>query len=433
MKVGIIGAGESGVGAALLAKVNNYEVFLSDSGRIAPEYKTVLEDNNIPFEEEGHDIQRLSLVNLVVKSPGVPDHASVVTTLRSAGVKIISEIEFAFLHYKGKILAVTGSNGKTTTSGLIYHLLKTADYDVVIGGNYGISFAGILAQSHPSFAVLEVSSFQLDNIDKFKPHVAVLLNITPDHLDRYQYNIKHYAAAKYRIFENQDENDCLIYNAESELVCDGADKIGSHGPKLIPIRNESFQEGLISKEGAPFETTLGGKHNMFNAQCAIEAARCVGIKEEDIAKGLRTFINQPHRLEFVGEIDGVRFINDSKATNVDSVWYALDAMQSPVIWVAGGTDKGNDYAPLMPLVSEKVIGIICLGVDNRKLKEVFENKVEWFFETTKVSEVVIKAREIARKGDVVLLSPACASFDLFKNYMDRGDQFREAVRNFKDL
>lgn len=427
MKLGIIGAGESGVGAALLAKKYNYEVFLSDGGKIADDYKNILIKNNIPFEEEGHDIRRLSLVNMVVKSPGVPDHAEVVTVLRSKGVKIISEIEFGFLHYKGKVLAITGSNGKTTTSGLLYHLLQTAGLDVILGGNIGESFAGILAHRDPEYAVLEVSSFQLDDIDTFRPHVAILLNITPDHLDRYQYNFDLYANAKFRIFENQSADDFLIYNADSKLISEKVKMMGYGGPQLIPIFAKSYENGLLSKAGKLFDTTLSGKHNLFNARCAIEAVRCLGVDEEVIAIGLQSFVNQPHRLELVAELDGVRYINDSKATNVDSVWYALDAMEGPVIWVVGGIDKGNDYTPLMGLVADKVKAIICLGVDNAKLRQIFKDKVQCFFETTEVSEVVSIAREISKSGDIVLLSPACASFDLFRNYMDRGNQFKQAV------
>lgn len=432
MKLGIIGAGESGVGAALLAKKYNYEVFLSDGGKISDVYKSILIKNSIPFEEEGHDIRRLSLVNLVVKSPGVPDHAEVVTVLRSKGVKIISEIEFGFLHYKGKVLAITGSNGKTTTSGLLYHLLQTAGLDVILGGNIGESFAGILVHKDPEYAVLEVSSFQLDDIDTFRPHVAILLNITPDHLDRYQNNFDLYAYAKFRIFENQSADDFLIYNADSKLISEKVKRIGNGGPRLIPIFAKSYENGLFSKAGKLFDITLSGKHNLFNGRCAIEAARCLGVDEETIAVGLRSFVNQPHRLELVAELDGVRYINDSKATNVDSVWYALDAMDGPVVWVVGGIDKGNDYTPLMELVGDKVKAIICLGSDNTKLRQVFKDKVQCFYETTEVSEVVSIAREISKSGDVVLLSPACASFDLFKNYMDRGDQFKQAVRDMLD-
>lgn len=432
MKLGIIGGGESGVGAALLAKKSNYEVFLSDGGKIADVYKNILIKNSIPFEEEGHDFKRLSLVNLVVKSPGVPDHAEVVTVLRSKGVKIISEIEFGFLHYSGKVLAITGSNGKTTTSGLLYHLLQTAGLDVVLGGNYGESFAGIMAHRNPEYAVLEVSSFQLDDIDTFRPHIAILLNITQDHLDRYQYDFNLYANAKFRIFQNQSADDFLIYNADSKPISEKVKMIENGGPKLIPIFAKSYENGLLSKAGKLFDITLSGKHNLFNARCAIEAARCLGVDEDAIAIGLRSFVNQPHRLEFVAELDGVRYINDSKATNVDSVWYALDAMKGPVIWVVGGTDKGNDYTPLMDLVGEKVKAIICLGADNAKLRRIFKNKVQCFFETTEVSEVVSIAREISNSGDVVLLSPACASFDLFRNYMDRGDRFKQAVYDVLD-
>jgi UDP-N-acetylmuramoylalanine--D-glutamate ligase len=423
----VIGAGESGVGAALLAKKLGYHVFVSDYGKISDDDKNILNKYNIPFEEGGHNLESFGLVQLVIKSPGVPSHAPVLETLRKSRVKIISEIEFGFLHCEAKVLAITGSNGKTTASGLLYHILKSDGKDVAIGGNYGYSFCKLIFEGAPKYIVLEISSFQLDDIDTFRPNVAVILNITPDHLDRYEGKMEKYINAKFRIAENQKDSDFLILNVDNEAIADKIQAGFSSNARIIELNHSQYENGITSKDGDLLEFTLKGRHNLCNALCAVTAARCVGVSEGGIRKGLATFANLPHRLEWVRDIDGVSYINDSKATNVDSVWYALDAMTAPIVWIAGGTDKGNDYTELYPLVEKKVHSLICLGIDNQKLKKAFEGRIAQIFETTKVSEAVTMAREVAKDGDVVLLSPACASFDLFKNYMDRGDQFTKAV------
>jgi UDP-N-acetylmuramoylalanine--D-glutamate ligase len=432
MKVVIIGAAESGIGAALLAKKNKYEVFVSDYGEISEKYKDELKHNNIPFEEKGHTIERLIDAGFVIKSPGVPDTALVLRSLKKEGLKVISEIEFGYSFYSGKLIAITGSNGKTTTSGLIYHVLKNAGKDVAIGGNYGISFARILCEREPAYMVLEVSSFQLDNIERFRSDVALLLNITADHLDRYEYDVRKYGAAKMRIIENQTEEDAFVYNGDDVLIRELHDSKTGKG-KLYPIKESDYSKGLFSKEdGHTFEISIKGKHNLFNARCAVEALRIIGLREIEIEAGLKSFKNEPHRLEEVAIINGVTFINDSKATNVDAVFYALDAIEGNIIWIAGGTDKGNDYAPLFELAKAKIKALICLGVDNKKLVQSFSKLIPIIIESTKVSNVVDNALDLASAGDTVILSPACASFDLFENYMDRGDQFKRKVIQLKN-
>lgn len=425
--IAIIGAGESGVGAAILAKSKGLDVFVSEYGTISEAYRTELLQENILFEEGGHDFERLLKCDVVIKSPGVPDTAPIIKAFIENKIPVISEIEFGHRFYAGMTLAVTGSNGKTTTSGLLYHMLKSAGKDVALGGNYGKSYARILAEGSPDVMVLEVSSFQLDNIDTFRPNIGILLNITPDHLDRYQYNIDNYADAKMRLGINQYPTDTFIYNGDDKMV-EMAMSRHSLQSKMIPIVESDFIHGIPSKDGGEiFEISIKGKHNLFNAKCCVEACRKVGLSEDEMAYGLKTFVNLPHRLESCGEVEGVEFINDSKATNVDSVFYALDAMQKSVVWIAGGTDKGNDYSVLYPLVKNKVKALICLGVDNAKLKDSFESIIPTIIETTKVSEAVESGLALADSGDVVLLSPACASFDLFKNYIDRGDQFKIEV------
>lgn len=425
--VAIIGAGESGTGAALLAKKNKLEVFVSDSGKIPDRYKEELNTHEIAFEEGSHDFERLLVTDLVIKSPGVPEHAPVLRMLKEKGRKVISEIEFGYLFFSGLTIAITGSNGKTTASGLLYHLLKTAGRNVALGGNYGRSFARIIAESDPEWMVLEISSFQLDDIETFRPHVSILLNITPDHLDRYEYSMDRYAAAKFRICMNQGQDDYFIYNADDPAILSRLNGIKSQ-VRQVPVSIKEFHKGLPSKDGDKiFEMSLKGRHNLLNAACVVEACRILGLTEEEIQTGLKSFVNLPHRLEPVRTIGGVEFINDSKATNVDSVWYALDAMDSPVVWIAGGTDKGNDYSALYELVKKKVKALVCLGVDNKKLVESFRDIVPLIKETRDVKEAVRIALDLADSGDKVLLSPACASFDLFQNYMDRGDQFKAAV------
>ncbi len=427
MKVAILGAGESGIGAALLARKQGMEAFVSDFGMIADHFKLELMTHGIPFEEGGHNMDRLIACDLIVKSPGIPDKADVIKQLVAADKKIISEIEFGSVFYKGKVVAVTGSNGKTTTSGLLYHVLDHAGMSVALGGNYGMSFARIVADSNPEFMVLEVSSFQLDNIETFRPDVAVLLNITPDHLDRYDYEMANYVEAKMRISLNQRVDDYFIYNGDDLEITAKLKSFALHAQSVV-IEKSQYQNGIESLDGkGVFDLSLKGKHNLFNAMSVVAACRILGLSERQIADGLKTFVNLPHRLESCGVIQGVEFINDSKATNVDSVFYALDAMDKPVVWIAGGTDKGNEYNVLLPLVQEKVNVLICLGVDNEKLKSFFKPWISTIVETTKVSEAVELGLSFSEGGDVVLLSPACASFDLFKNYMDRGDQFKAAV------
>ena len=423
----VIGAGESGVGAALLAKKMGMEVFVSDYGTISEQYKKELTGCNIPFEEGGHDFEKVLVTEVVIKSPGVPEHAPVLRMLKEKGRKVISEIEFGHLFFSGLTIAITGSNGKTTASGLLYHILKTAGLNVALGGNYGKSYARILAEEQPDVMVLEISSFQLDDIDTFRPYVAILLNITPDHLDRYEYKMDNYVNSKFRIAKNQKASDHFIYNGDdAEIMAKMASFSGIQ--HLVSITSAHFSQGIPSKDGSGmFELNLKGKHNLFNAACVVEACRIMDLSEDKIALGLKTFVNLPHRLESCGTINGVEFINDSKATNVDSVYYALDAMTKPVIWIAGGTDKGNDYSVLFPLIKNKVKALICLGLDNEKLKNDFKPHIPTVFETTKVSEAVELGLKLGEPGDVVLLSPACASFDLFKNYMDRGDQFKAVV------
>lgn len=431
-KVVVIGGGESGVGAAVLAIQKGYEVFLTDAGSISDKYKNELNKNQVPFEEKGHTIEKLSDANLVVKSPGVPDSATIVEYYANSNVEVISEIEFGYLHYTGKVLAITGSNGKTTASGLLYHLMHTANYDVAFGGNYGISFCRLITDRQPDFMVLEISSFQLDNCHAFKPNVAAILNITPDHLDRYEYDMSLYAAAKMKISHSQNEEDFLIINEDDQTTQSNLHMINDE-VNLIGIGSEEYINGVTSKEGDTFTLTIKGIHNRFNARVAVEMARIVGVGEDQIAQGLSTFKNEAHRLETVAVIDGVEYINDSKATNVDATYYALEAMEGDIIWIAGGTDKGNDYETLLPLVKEKVKALICLGKDNEKLKNYFLPHIELILETTKVSKVLKLAQEIAVSGNQVLLSPACASFDLFKNYIDRGDQYKAAIKELSTI
>lgn len=425
--IAILGAGESGVGAALLGLKQGAKVFVSDFGRMDEDVRQELSASSIDFEEGGHTFEKIVTYDYVVKSPGIPEKSDIIQKLRAAGKKIISEIEYASIFYRGIVIAVTGSNGKTTTSGLMYHVLKNAGYDVALGGNYGKSFARIVAERDYTYMVLEVSSFQLDDIDAFRPEIAVLLNITPDHLDRYGYNMANYVDAKFKITKNQLAEDYFIYNIDDEEI---KNKLNSLQLKseCYAINAGQYLNGIYSiDDDSRFELSIKGRHNLLNGMCVVAACRRLGLNERDIADGLSTFVNLPHRLETCGIIEGVEFINDSKATNVDSVYYALDAMEQPIVWIAGGTDKGNDYEVLLPLINEKVKALICLGVDNEKLKTFFQPHISTIVETTKVSEAVEWGLRFSQKGDLVLLSPACASFDLFKNYMDRGNQFKAAV------
>ena len=431
----ILGAGESGIGAALLAKKNKQKVFVSEYGKIKTGFVNELLTNNIPFEEGGHNIDIIENTNCVVKSPGIPDTAKIIVQLLERGKKIISEIEYAAGFTQNFIIGITGSNGKTTTTNLTHHLLVSSGLDAVKCGNVGKSFARQVAERDAKIYVIELSSFQLDNIDQFKPNVSILLNISPDHLDRYDYQLKNYVAAKFRICKNQDNEDLFIYNDRDEEMYKYMES-HSINAQLHPIGNAYYQEGKLKTNQQLFFDTnklsIQGKHNMQNSICAIESALVAGATEDGIQKGLDTFINDPHRMEFVLELEKVEYINDSKATNVDSVFYALDAIEKPIIWVVGGKDKGNDYEPLMNVVRKKVKAIICLGADNTKLISTFSSQVKILEETDKVDRAVALAKSYAEPGDVVILSPACASFDLFDNYEHRGDEFRRAVLELKE-
>ena len=427
-RITILGGGESGVGAAILAKKKGIKVFLSDSGSLSKKYKEELNFNKIPFEEKGHTFERIINADVVIKSPGVPSDCEPCRVLRDQGIEIISEIEFGSYFFKGKIIAITGSNGKTTTSGLIHHIMANAGLHTALGGNYGTSMCRILAaEDQPEYLVLELSSFQLDDIKDFKPDIAILLNITPDHLDRYGYDIMKYGAAKLRIIENQSSLDVFIYNGDDKITNDLL-KGKTLPMKLVRILDKEYINGIYSKElDANFEINLIGKHNLFNAICAVQAAREVGINDDKINLGLKSFRNVPHRMETTASINGVTYINDSKATNVDAVYYALEGIRQSVIWIAGGTDKGNDYTILHQLVKDKVKALICLGLDNSKLRSAFHSVIDHIVETDNMVDAIKMATDYAERGEVVLLSPACASFDLFKNYIDRGDQFKAAV------
>ncbi len=422
------------MGAALLARRHGFEVFVSDSGKVKESFRQELENHGIEFEEGRHSPERFAGVKTVVKSPGIPDAAPFVERLRENGVEVISEIEFAGRCTDATIIGITGSNGKTTTTRLTWHLLKTAGLNAVMGGNVGTSFARNLATEAPAdIHVLELSSFQLDGIKSFRPNVAILLNISPDHLDRYGYQMENYVASKFRIAMNQRPEDLFILDAGDPYIREWLEKNAfpsANGPRLLKVSLRNYDKRVLRVGESTFDMQhcpLKGPHNHFNATCAILAAKELGLSDEAIQLGLNSFVNAPHRLEWVAEVNGVTWINDSKATNVDAVRRALESMDRPVVWIAGGTDKGNDYAALMPLVRQNVRALVCLGVDNEKLKSSF-GKMLPVEEARSAVEAVRKAAALAKQGDVVLLSPACASFDLFRNYEDRGDQFKAAVK-----
>lgn len=438
----VLGGGESGIGTAILGKQKGYEVFVSDSGKIKTKYRNVLEHFGIDWEEEKHSEAAILKADLVMKSPGIPDTVPLVVKLRGKGIPVISEIEFAARYTDAKIIGITGSNGKTTTTMLTYHILKEGGLNVGMAGNIGDSFARMVAEHDYDYYVLEISSFQLDGIVDFRPEIAMITNITPDHLDRYDYKFENYVASKFRIAKNQVEEDYFIHDADDDAIMDWSSR---HPVKsqLLPF---SIQKEL--EEGAYIENNeihirtqnnaitmktdtlaLEGKHNLKNTMAASMAAKLVGIRKETIRKSIANFQGAPHRLEKVLKIHHVQYINDSKATNVNATYFALDSMSAPTVWIVGGIDKGNDYKALMPLVREKVKAIICLGLDNSKIKDVFGNVVDLMVETFAMEEAVKVAYKIAERGDSVLLSPACASFDLFNNYEDRGDQFKEAIKN----
>lgn len=430
MKMAILGGGESGTGAALLAQAKGHEVFVSDMGTLQDQYRQELRAHGIPFEEGHHTWEKILASDEVVKSPGIPDKAPLVKALRENRIPVISEIEFASRYSNTFTIGITGSNGKTTTTRLTWHLLQTAGLKAGLGGNVGYSFARLVLEKQWDYFVLELSSFQLDGVQAFRPNIAMLLNITPDHLDRYDYQMENYVASKFRIAMNQNADDIFIYNADDSNL--GA-YLQNHPFKAhhAAISGKMMQGHNILSGGDSFDlgrTSLKGRHNFMNALFAVRAAQALGISAEVIQRGLESFVNVPHRMERVGELDGVQYINDSKATNVDAVFYALDAMTAPVVWIVGGQDKGNDYEPLRPLVRQKVKAIVCLGADNSKIVAAFGHDVQHLVETNDAAEAVRAADKLASSGDVVLLSPACASFDLFRNYEDRGDQFRKAVQ-----
>jgi len=442
MRLVVLGGGESGVGTAILGKKKGYEVFVSDFGKIKENYKEVLSINQIPWEEKQHTEDLILNADVVMKSPGIPDKSPIVKQLREKGILVISEIEFAAPFTEAITIGITGSNGKTTTTLLTYHLLKQGGLNVGLAGNIGKSFAWQVAENKHEAYVLELSSFQLDGILNYKPHIAVITNISPDHLDRYNYDYSLYIDSKFRITMNQTEQDYLIVDADDEAISNWL-KNNSTKATIIPfsIKNKLEQGGSIDAENnininlnqdnftmAINKLALEGKHNVKNAMAATTVAQLMKIRKDTIRESLTNFQGAEHRLEKVLKIQNVQYINDSKATNVNATFFALDSMTTPTVWIVGGVDKGNDYDELMPLVREKVKGIICLGVDNKKLVDKFENVVEVLVETTSMDEAVKIANKIAEKGDTVLLSPACASFDLFENYEDRGRQFKQAVQ-----
>jgi len=437
----ILGGGESGIGTALLAKAKGYKLFVSDNGTIKQKYKDVLIHNEIEWEEGEHSESRILNVDLVMKSPGIPDKVDLVKKIRGRGIPVVSEIEFASRYTKATLIGITGSNGKTTTATLTHHILKQ-QLNVGLAGNIGDSFAKqILEKDYPNY-VLEISSFQLDDIVHFKPHIAVITNITPDHLDRYNYQFENYIASKFRIAMNQTKEDYLIYDADDEVMVKWL-KAHPVQSTLLPfslkriIENGSYLDNenikiTIDNNQIIMPTaklTLEGNHNIKNAMAASTVAHLLKIRKQTIRESLENFQGVEHRLEHVLKINKVQYINDSKATNVNATYYALESMDAPTVWIVGGIDKGNNYEELFPFVNEKVKAIICLGVDNEKLFNTFGTMVDIIVETQFMSEAVKIAYKIAEAGDNVLLSPACASFDLFENYEDRGRQFKEAVRN----
>ena len=441
MKLVILGGGESGTGAAVLGKQKGWEVFLSDKSPLKAAYKQELEALGIRWEEGQHTESEILSADCIIKSPGIPHKVPIVQQAKAKGIEIISEIEFASRYTDAKIIAITGSNGKTTTTTLVYHLLKEVGLSVGVGGNIGHSFARLVAQEPKEYYVLEISSFQLDDITSFHPHIALLLNITPDHLDRYNYEFQNYIDAKMRITEFQQAVDYLIYDADDPVTVQEINK-GQVKAQLLPFSLEkTFEKGAWSLdeknmyvnvnqnifEMSTKDLTIKGKHNLKNAMGATMVAKLLNVRNENIRNSLMTFQGVPHRLEFVREVEGVRYINDSKATNVNSVYYALDSMEEGLVWIVGGQDKGNDYTPLIPYVSKKVKAIVCLGLDNQKIIQTFQSIVPTIIETHSMEDAVQVGRGLSQEGDTVLLSPACASFDLFQSYEDRGNQFKHYV------
>ena len=435
-RIVVLGGGISGIGAALLAKRKGFNIFLSEKGRLSSTNKKILDDNNISWEQNKHTEAKIFNAKEVIKSPGIPNSSEIILKLKLAKIPIISEIEFAYRYTNAKIVAITGSNGKTTTTLILGHILKNAGFNVLVAGNVGIGFASSIAERDYDYIVLELSSFQLDDINKFKCDVAILLNITKDHLDRYQNSFKKYIASKLKITKNQKKSDILIYNSDDVML-----KNINTEAKKIPISFSHPQKngGFLKKEKIIInlnnttmtiqELALQGKHNMFNTMAAAIAARVFEVQDSVIRQSMLDFKNVEHRLEFVLTINGIDFINDSKATNVNSSWFALESMKKQVVWIVGGVDKGNEYSDLFSIVKEKVKAIICLGDSNQNIIHSFQGKVETIVQASSMKEAVNHSFNLAEKGETVLLSPACASFDLFENFEDRGLQFKNAVRS----
>ena len=439
MKIVVLGGGESGFGAAYLAKKKGLEVLLSDKGLIKDDYKKLLTDAGIEFEEGKHDDERILAADWIIKSPGIPKKAEIISKINRKGIRLSSEIEFASEFTDAKIIAITGSNGKTTTTSLIYHILKNDDLKVGLGGNIGKSFAKQVADENFDYYVLEVSSFQLDDIQNFRPYISLLLNLSQDHLDQYNYNYEEYALAKFRITENQENDNFFIYNKDDEMSMNLLEKLEIKA-KMIPFSlKEKLKEGgyltedkMTIKLDGEFsmkidELALVGNHNIANSLAASIAGKILKISNESIRNSLTTFQAVEHRLEQVAEINGVKFINDSKATNVNATYYALESMKQPTVWIVGGVDKGNDYTEIEALVKRKVKAIVCLGIDNQKILDFFKDKKELIYSTSSMEEAVKISKSLAKSGDTVLLTPCCASFDLFDNYEDRGTKFKKEV------
>lgn len=441
-KIVILGAGESGTGSAVLALRQGFDVFVSDMGQVKDQYRKILEENNIEWEEGKHTEEAILAAGEVIKSPGIKEDAPIVAMIRGRGIPVISEIEFAGRYAEGKKICVTGSNGKTTVTNLIYHILKKAGMNVAMTGNVGNSFAMAVAEGGYDYYVIELSSFQLDGMYEFKADIAVLMNITPDHLDRYDHNLQNYIDSKMRITRNQTSSDYFIYWADDPVIRAELLK-KSFGMTLLPFSDTSSENMAAYLENNELiidhlnktnlmsihDLALKGRHNTYNSMAAAIAAKVLNIRKDVIRESLADFQGVEHRLEPVIKVSGISFINDSKATNVNSTWYALECMETDVVWIVGGVDKGNDYSELFPVVRQKVKAVVCLGRDNRKIIEAFGDKVPTIVETTSMEEAVRSSYYLAKKGETVLLSPACASFDLFSNYEDRGRQFKAAVRN----
>ena len=441
-RIVILGAGESGTGSAILAEKFGYDVFVSDNGRIKPRFKEMMTENGIPFEEEKHTEKLILNAGEVIKSPGIPDSSHIIQLIRKKNIQIISEIEFAARFTQAKKICVTGSNGKTTTASLIHHMLRKAGINAGIAGNVGRSFALQVAWEDYDYYVLELSSFQLDGMYEFKADIAILLNITPDHLDRYDYNLQHYVDSKFRITQNLTEDEFFVFCSDDQITIKELEKIVSKAKQLpYAYRKMDNEVAWVDEEDimriefdkvdfsmSVNDLALRGKHNTYNSMAAGIAGNVLKIRKDIIREALMDFQGVEHRLEPVVKVHGIEFINDSKATNVNSAWYALESIANPVIWIAGGTDKGNDYSPVIPLAKDKVKALICLGKDNQKLHLAFDGIIPVIIDTESMRDAVKKAYQQGIDGDTVLLSPACASFDLFENYEDRGRQFKESVR-----